>query len=124
MVDRQYPRIPASLSGRLVFEDQPYAIKYVDLSRKGCRIKGVFQVVPGIPVDLFLYAPGEVTPLFIPRAMVRWSTADGIGLEFPDLTMFDQHRLDLLLTQLATRRQYPRFPASLSGRLVFEDEPY
>lgn len=103
MVERQCPRFPAMLSGELVHSSRPHAIKSVDLSLKGCRLQNTVHVVPGMLVDLRLYAFGEKMPWLIQGAMVRWSNTQGIGIEFQHLPLNLQTRLELLVSQLAGR---------------------
>jgi hypothetical protein len=100
MMVRQCPRYPASFPGTLVYQNQPATTKSLDLSRKGCRLRNTAPVIAGMHVDLVLYVPGEDIPLLIRKAMVRWSGAQGIGLEFQPLASPHQARLDIVLRQL------------------------
>ena len=100
MVARQCPRFPASFPGTLVYQNRPSITTSLDLSRKGCRLRRTVHVADGMHVDLLLYVPGEEIPLLIKRATVRWSGAQGIGLEFQPLAQPHQQRLDTALRQL------------------------
>ncbi|HEU4686654.1 MAG TPA: PilZ domain-containing protein [Nitrospira sp.] len=124
MVDRQELRFRVSLGGKLVSGHDPYAVQFIDISRKGCRIKNTVRVVPGERVDLFLYRPDQTTPLFIMGAVIRWANRNGIGIEFQDIAPACQESLDLLVSLFQFRRQYPRFPALLSGKVMSADHLY
>jgi hypothetical protein len=101
MVVRQYPRFPASFSGTLVHQNHLYPIsKARDLSRKGCRLESAFRAFAGMKVDLLLYVSEEATPILIQGAVVRWSGAHGIGIEFQSLASPHQERLDSTLQRL------------------------
>ena len=101
MVVRQHSRFPASFSGTLVHQRHLHQIsKALDLSRKGCLLESLFQAFAGMRVDLLLYIPEDETPILIQGAVVRWSGAHGIGIEFPSLTSPHQKRLDGTLQRL------------------------
>ena len=102
MIERSHQRFPVSLSGALFAYDKwgPDAIRSVDLSRNGCRIENTVQVVPGMNIALFLFPPGEDIPIVIHDAKVRWSGAEGIGIEFHTVADHYRDRLDLLINQL------------------------
>lgn len=53
-------------------------------------------------VDLLLYIPEDKTPILIQGAVVRWSGAQGIGIEFQSLASPHQERLDHILQRLKT----------------------
>jgi hypothetical protein len=93
---RQYPRFLASVSGKLVKRDRLYAVKFLDISRKGCRISSNIDVSPGERVHLVICWPRDTSPLLILGAVIRWSSREGIGVEFQSLSM----RLDHLVSQL------------------------
>jgi hypothetical protein len=102
LVERSHQRFPVSLSGALFAYDQwgPDTIRSVDLSRNGCRIENTVQVVPGMNIALLLLTPGEDIPIVIHDAKVRWSGAEGIGIEFHTVADPYRARLDLLINQL------------------------
>jgi hypothetical protein len=101
MVVRQYPRFPASFSGTLIHQSHLYQIsKARDLSRKGCRLESGFQAIAGMKVDLLLYVSEEATPILIQGAVIRWSGAHGIGIQFQSLTSPHRERLDSTLQRL------------------------
>ena len=101
MVVRQHPRFPASFSGTLIHQRHVHKIsRAMDLSRKGCRIESPLQAFTGMKVDLLLYVPEEENPILVQGAIVRWSSAHGIGIEFQSLASPHQQRLDCTLQRL------------------------
>ena len=101
MVIRQYPRFQATFSGTLVHQGHLHQIdKALDLSRKGCRLESPFQAFAGMKVDLLLYIPEDKTPILIQGAVVRWSPAHGIGIQFQSLASPHQERLAFTIRQL------------------------
>lgn len=103
MVTRQHPRFPASFSGTLIHESHLHQIsKALDLSCKGCRLESPFRASAGMKVDLLLYIPEADTPILIQGAVIRWSGAHGIGIEFQSLTSPHQERLEGTIRQLET----------------------
>ena len=101
MVVRQYPRFQVNFSGTLVHRSHLHQIdKAVDLSRKGCRLESPFQAFAGMKVDLLLYISEDKIPILIQGAVVRWSGAKGIGIEFQSLASPHQERLASTLRQL------------------------
>ncbi len=51
-------------------------------------------------IALFLFPLGEDLPIVIHEAKVRWSRAEGIGIEFHTVATHYRDRLDLLINQL------------------------
>ena len=101
MVVRQHPRFPASFSGALIHQSHVLQIsKAMDLSSKGCRVVSPLQAFAGMRVDLLLYVQEEETPILVKGAVVRWSGAHGIGIEFQSLASPHQQRLDSTLQRL------------------------
>ena len=103
MVVRQYPRFQATFSGTLVHQGHLHPIdKALDLSRKGCRLESPFRAFAGMKVDLLLYLSKAEIPILIQGAVVRWSGAHGIGIQFQSLTTPNQERLARTIRQLET----------------------
>jgi len=101
MVVRQYPRFQVNFSGTLVHQRHLHQIdKAGNLSRKGCRLESLFRAFAGMKVDLLLYISENKTPILIQGAVVRWSGAKGIGIEFQSLASPHQERLASTLRQL------------------------
>ena len=53
-------------------------------------------------VDLLLYLPKAETPILIQGAIIRWSGAHGIGIQFQFLTSPNQEQLTHTIRQLQT----------------------
>ena len=104
MVERNYQRFSASLPGAIMAHDRPHFIQSVDLSRNGCRIQNTVPLVPGMIIDVFLVPPGEVKPIVIHAAAVRWTGVEGIGIEFQAVAPYHRDRLDLVINQLKKPR--------------------
>lgn len=104
MVVRQYPRFQATFSGTLVHQGHLHPIdKALDLSCKGCRLESPFRASAGMKVDLLIFLPEAEIPILIQGAVVRWSGAHGIGIQFQSLTSPHQERLASTLRQLEAR---------------------
>jgi hypothetical protein len=103
MVVRQYPRFQATFSGTLVHQGRLHSIdKALDLSHKGCRLESPLRASAGMKVDLLLYLPKAEAPILIQGAVIRWSGAHGIGIQFQSLTSPNQERLTRTIRQLET----------------------
>jgi hypothetical protein len=101
MVVRQHPRFQATFSGTLVHQGHLHPInKSLDLSRKGCRLESPFRASAGMKVDLLLFFLGSDIPILIQGAVVRWSSTQGIGIEFQSLASPHQEQLTCTLQQL------------------------
>ena len=102
MVVRQYPRFAANFSGTLVHRRRLHQIsKALDLSCKGCRLESSFRAAAGMEVDLLLYLHDADQPILIQGAVVRWSGAHGIGIEFQSIPSPHQERLNHTIRRLA-----------------------
>jgi hypothetical protein len=101
MVVRQHPRFQATFSGTLVHQGLLHPIdKAMDLSSKGCRLKSPFRAAAGMKVDLLIFLPEAETPILIQGAVVRWSGAHGIGIQFQSIASPHQEQLASTLQQL------------------------
>ena len=101
MVVRQYPRFQATFSGTLVHQGHLHPIdKALDLSRKGCRLESPFRASAGTKVDLLIFLPEAEIPILIQGAVVRWSGAHGIGIQFQSIASPHQEQLASTLRQL------------------------
>lgn len=65
----------------------------IDLSMEGCRIRSSELLVRGQYVELFIYLLGQIPPLPVELAVVRWSTGTECGLEFIRIADGHQARL-------------------------------
>jgi hypothetical protein len=117
MIVRQHPRFHASFSGTLIHRRERHAIsKSHDLSRRGCRVKSTCPAYTGMKVDLLLMLPNNKTPIVIQGAVVRWSGAEGIGIEFPSLASPHQELLEGAIQQLEAGVLRGKHCAPISGR--------
>ena len=101
MVTRKHPRFSVSLSSTL--EDKNHfrhAGSVRDLSVKGCRVNSIISPFTGMQLAMQLHVPGELQPILIENAAVRWSGSAGIGLEFLTLAPSHQDRLNRMIQQL------------------------
>jgi len=72
----------------------------MNLSKGGCLVEADSQVYSGMHVSLHFDVPGEVTPLLIERAAVRWNRGREFGVGFITVAPPHQVRLDQLLERL------------------------
>jgi hypothetical protein len=77
------------------FVGERYAGKgtVLDLSMEGCRLRSETPVLKGAYVDLFITLLGQIQPLPIELAVIRWSAGPISGLEFIRIADGDQVRL-------------------------------
>lgn len=101
MVTRKHPRFPVSLSSTLVHQNQfRHSGSVKDLSAKGCRVNSVISPFTGMQLAIQLHVPGELQPILIDNATVRWSGSAGIGVEFLTVAAPHQDRLNRMIQQL------------------------
>ena len=101
MVTRKYPRFPVSFSSTLVHQNRfRHAGSVRDLSAKGCRVESILSPFTGMQLALQLHIPGELQPIMIDNATVRWSGSAGIGVEFLTIAPPHQDRLNIMIQQL------------------------
>lgn len=72
----------------------------MNLSKGGCLVKTDSQVYTGMHISLRLDVPGEVSPICIERAAVRWNRGGELGAGFITVAPPHQERLDQLLVRL------------------------
>ena len=102
MVVRKFPRFPVSAPSTLVQRDKlRYNAVVKDLSLKGCRVESTLRPFTGMQVELFIQAETDATPIHINKATVRWSGAQGIGVEFLAIEAPEQERLKQMVEQLS-----------------------
>jgi hypothetical protein len=101
MVTRKHPRFSVTLSSTLVHKDHfRHAGSVRNISAKGCRVDSIISPFTGMQLTLQLHIPGELKPILIDNAAVRWSGSSGIGIEFLTVTPLHQDRLDRMIQQL------------------------
>jgi hypothetical protein len=72
----------------------------LDLSMEGCRMRSAIPLLKGAYVDLFITLLGQIQPLPIELAVIRWSAGPVSGLEFIRIADGDQVRLRHYLQDL------------------------
>ncbi len=103
MVVRKFPRFQVSAPSTLIQRDKlQYNALIKDLSLKGCRMESTLRPFTGMQVELFLQVEADATPIRISKATVRWSGAQGIGVEFLTIEASEQERLKQTVEQLST----------------------
>ena len=77
----------------------------VNLSKSGCLVETDSQVYSGMHVLLRLDEPGEMSPILIERAAVRWNRGRKVGVGFITVAPPHQERFDQLLKRLKQELQ-------------------
>jgi hypothetical protein len=75
----------------------------IDLSMEGCRVCSDIPVLKGAYVELFIILLGQIPPLPVELAVVRWSPGPVFGLEFIRIADGHQARLRHYVQDLHTR---------------------
>lgn len=90
---RKSPRYQVEL--RCTFAGDQYTGEgtVLDLSMKGCRVRSDTPVLKGAYVELFITLLGQIPPLPVELAVIRWSTGPVSGLEFIRIADGHQARL-------------------------------
>lgn len=65
----------------------------LDLSMEGCRVRSDTPVLKGVYMEVFITLLGQIPPLPIELAVVRWSPGSVFGLEFIRIADGHQTRL-------------------------------
>ena len=71
----------------------------LDLSLGGCRLTSAIHVPSGIPIEMHI-RPDQHSPIYIPKAVVRWAGVSVFGLEFKELPKLESASLTRLLWTL------------------------
>lgn len=71
-----------------------------DLSTSGCRVHSFIPLRDGMPLQLQLRLPGDVVPLRIGRAAVRWTHQAFFGVEFLAVDPGEEQRLRRVMATL------------------------
>ncbi len=97
---RKHPRVPVRcpivFSGDRILAEG----KIADLSKEGCAVKSEEPVPKGLYLRLWIFLPGEDSPLEVELASVRWSNDGRFGLEFIRMSVEAQERLHRVLETL------------------------
>lgn len=71
----------------------------LDLSLGGCRLMSETRVATGMTLELHI-RPSQHSPIYIPRAVVRWMGNTVFGVQFTDLPELESATLTRLLWTL------------------------
>ena len=98
------------------FVGERYAGKgtVLDLSMEGCRMRSETPVLKGAYVDLLITLLGQIQPLPVELAVIRWSAGPVCGLEFIRIADADQVRLRAYVQDLE-QVLMARVPATSAG---------
>ncbi len=69
----------------------------LSLSKKGCLIETASQVYAGMPITLRIDVPGDVSPIHIRKAAVRWNRGGKAGVGFLTVAPAEQEKINQLL---------------------------
>ena len=108
---RRHPRVRISapfpcsfilvgLNQRLVSEQGDVGIVY-DVSTKGARVMTEAVISPGDRIEITLRLPHHVSPTIIEHATVRWGRAQTYGIEFEDISLVADSRLQKFMARAA-----------------------
>jgi hypothetical protein len=69
----------------------------VNISLGGCRAQSGFLIQEDDALGVIIRLPGRQPPLYIMRAITRWTRAQEFGMEFLDMELNDRRRLNELI---------------------------
>lgn len=112
---RKHPRFQVELQCVFAGDQSTGERTVLDLAMEGCRVRSDTPVPNGAYVEVFITLLGQIAPLFIGLAVIRWSAEPLFGLEFIRISDGHQARLrhyvkDLELALMA------RVPTTSRGR--------
>jgi hypothetical protein len=73
----------------------------LDLSPSGCRARSDNPSSIGECLRVLIDVPRYETPLHVMRAVVRWAKGQEFGMEFIQMELDDEQRLNQLVRQMA-----------------------
>ena len=73
----------------------------LDLSLGGCRLTSAIHVPSDLPIEIDI-RPDQYSPVYIPRAVVRWAGDSVFGLEFKEVPELEAATLTRLLLLLSS----------------------
>lgn len=74
----------------------------LDLSAGGCRVESALSLMPGLALELRIYASGLEWPLMIEVATVQWVSGQTFGLAFFRITESERQRLEQVIQNLTS----------------------
>ena len=73
----------------------------LDLSSNGCRARSANRSNIGQSLAVLIDVPRYEAPLYVSRAIVRWSKGQEFGVEFLHMGSADEQRLDQLMREMS-----------------------
>ena len=90
---RKHPRFPVDLPCSFVGDTYTGEGIVLDLSMEGCRMRCDTLLLKGAYMDVFVNLLGQIPPLPIELAVIRWSEGRVFGLEF--IRIAERHHVRL-----------------------------
>jgi hypothetical protein len=97
---RKHPRHPVCFKS--IFSTDGVRIEdgvVLDLSLGGCRMTTTIPIPSGTPMELHI-RPDQHSPVYVPRAIVRWVGGSIFGIEFDEVPDLESATLTRLLWSL------------------------
>ena len=112
---RKHPRFPVELPCSFVGDTYTGEGTVLDLSMEGCRMRCNTLLLKGAYMDVFIKLLGQIPPLPIELAVIRWSEGPVFGLEFIRIAERHQVRLRHYVQDLEQALTALRPMASMGG---------
>jgi hypothetical protein len=101
MKSRKHPRYRVEYCGSFSGERRRAPGVILDLSSSGCRARSDSPSSIGECLRVLIDVPRYETPIQVMRAVVRWSKGQEFGIEFTQVKLHDEQRLNQLMRQMA-----------------------
>jgi PilZ domain len=98
---RRHGRIPVEYSASFSSASARGKGVIVDISLGGCRARSAFSTQEDDRVGVVICLPADENPLYVMRAIIRWTVAEEFGLEFMDMELSDRQRLNKVIEKSA-----------------------
>jgi PilZ domain len=93
MIRRKHPRFLVELPCSFMGDEATGEGTVLDLSMEGCCMRSTTPLLKGTYVNVFLTLLGQIPPLPIELAVIRWAKGHMFGLEF--IRIADTHLIRL-----------------------------
>lgn len=90
---RKYPRFQVELGSSFAGDQYTGQGTVLNLSMEGCSMRSDTPFLKGAYVELFVNLLGQLPPLHVELAVIRWSVESVFGLEFIRISDGHQARL-------------------------------
>lgn len=102
---RRHQRFPVRLQSVVSGSSRvQWAGTVLNLSKGGCLIQTDAKVYSGMYISLRLEIPGEVSPIMVARAAVRWNRNNEIGVGFMSVEPPHKDRLEQMMERLKSNQ--------------------